>query len=128
MQMFDLISTFAAALLLVAAGSASRPAIRNSLNRLRLWISIAAAASALSLASALHSTRRNAGTGWETSFGWPKSWYGRWQSFEDDSSSSGYNLLYFAGNSLFYAAVILVTWLIWRLVTDRTAGDRGQLD
>jgi hypothetical protein len=117
--MFDLISAFVAALLLVAAGSASRPAIRSSLNRPRLWISIAAAASALSLASALHSTRRQSGTGLQISFGWPKPWSGRWESFEDDQMSSGYNLLYFAGNTLFYAAVILVTWLIWRLVTDR---------
>jgi hypothetical protein len=124
MLMFDLVLIFTLALLLVAAVSAWRPAIRSSLIRPRFWIGIGAAAVILSLTSVIHSTRMHSGTGWRTSFGWPKPWYGRWESFEGGGVSSGFDLLYFAGNAMFYATMLLAGWLVWRVMTQAAASKR----
>ncbi len=78
MQMFSLFAVSAAMLAAVGALAAHKPYVRQKLRSPKLWFGIATAAILASFVSGLISDTRGSGTGWQTSFGWPKPWLGRW--------------------------------------------------
>lgn len=113
MPMHQAIILFLAALILAGIAAAAVRPLRSGLVRPMLWIlMIAAAASGI---SALVSSRRHSGTGFTTSFGWPKPFYFRYLD-EAGRQSDGFSLIYFLGNSLVFAALLLIVWTAQRLV------------
>jgi hypothetical protein len=109
-------------LLMIAAGvglaafsvASLVPAARAALNRKMFWLLLGFAAILFSLSSALVTTQRHSGTGDLTSYGWPKAYYFHWQGWEGGERINGYNLLYFAGDMLFYVALSLALFVSWR--------------
>jgi hypothetical protein len=84
--------------------------------RRRLLATAAAAALLLTAASAIVWSRRHAGTGTETAYGWPRIVYSRWESFEGVGHRSGIHwrgvLEQIAVYSVAGAAMIVAAWRV----------------
>ena len=57
-------------------------------------------------ASAVFRSTRGAGTGHQTTFGWPRPMYTRWVSSETSERSQGINLRGVGQNAFFYATMV----------------------
>jgi hypothetical protein len=116
MPMFQTVAAFlAAALLAFIVAATSLPRLRADLGTVRFWLALAILASLASAVSALIRHTGHAGTGFITRHGWPKPF---WFDFvgEYGERSTGFEPLYFAGNSLAWAAPLLLAWTLWRFV------------
>jgi hypothetical protein len=111
--MYQTITFFLLSLVLAAAMAIIRRPLRGSLISTGLWLTALAIAGTLSAASAIVASTRRAGTGFTTSHGWPKPFYFRY-SRESGEVSHGWDLLYFIGNSLVFAGVVIVLWSLWQ--------------
>ena len=114
MPMYQTIAIFILSLLLTGLVAAFVQPLRDSLMRSSAWLTLLAVAGAASAASASIVSTRRAGTGFTTSFGWPKPFYFRYLS-ETGERSDGWNLAYLAGNSLVFAGALLVLWSLWQI-------------
>ena len=114
MPMYQTIAIFVLSLLLTAISAAFVQRLRNSLMRSSTWLTLLTLAGAASAASALVGSTRRAGTGFTTSFGWPKPFYFRYLS-ETAERSDGWSLAYLAGNSLVFGGALLVLWSVWQI-------------
>ncbi len=115
MPMHQAISLFVAALAIAGIAAFVVRSERSALSRLTVSIVILAMAGAASGLSALVAYTRHSGTGFTTSFGWPKPFYFHYLD-EAGRRSEGWSVVYFLGNSLVFAAVLLILWTAWRLV------------
>jgi hypothetical protein len=106
-----LVFVLAMGVTVVAAARMGR--LRGDVRRARFWLLLSTLAATISAASALVSSTRHAGTGFTTSYGWPKPYYFRYLS-ETGDQSSGFVLLYFAGNTLAVAGALLILWILCR--------------
>ena len=83
--------------------------------RLLLGTAVAGAV-LLTAASAIVWTRRHAGTGTETAYGWPRIVYSRWESFEATEHRSGIHwrgvLEQIAVYSVAGAAIVVAAWTV----------------
>jgi hypothetical protein len=113
MPMFEAIGMFAVILLVAVVRAAFQPPLARQMRRPTFWLSLFAVSTALSAASGLAAATRHSGTGFTTSYGWPKPFYFRFLS-ESGDVTNGWSVIYFVGNSLVYAAVLLVLWTAWR--------------
>jgi hypothetical protein len=113
MPMYQALAAFAAALFVSMVAAIFARQLRAHVMRPIFWLALFAAAAAMSGASALVQRTRHAGTGLTTSYGWPKPFYFTYLS-EAGERSSGWELIYFAGNSLFFAGALLIGWTAWR--------------
>jgi hypothetical protein len=109
---------FLLALAAFAAAAIVLKRLRSDVASSAFWGLLFAAAAGLSAASALVSHMRRAGTGFTTSYGWPKPFYFRYLS-ETGERSDGFHAVYFGGNSLAWAAPLLIGWIVWRAVGSR---------
>jgi hypothetical protein len=114
MPMYQTIGIFTLSLLLTAFAAALVQPLRRSLTRPATWLALIGVAGAASAASAFVAGTRRAGTGFTTSFGWPKPFYFRYLS-ETGERSDGWDPLYFTGNSLVFAGALMVLWSVWQL-------------
>lgn len=101
-----------AAGLALGAGALLSPRVRAGVRRPAFVAGLLVLAMALSAASLLVSSRRPAGTGTATSYGFPKPFLFRWQSWEVVQIHLRWDALYFAGNTLVYAAALATLWLL----------------
>jgi hypothetical protein len=124
MPLFELLMISAGVALAAFCVASIIPAARALLVRKLFWALLSAGSLLLSLASAFATTRRHSGTGDMISRGWPKPYYFDWRSWESEERVTGHNLLYFAGDLLFYAALLLALVTLWKvaeaIVTRRT--------
>jgi hypothetical protein len=89
------------------------PAVRRALTHPRLFVAVLVLAVSSSAASVLVRTARAAGTGTRNSYGFPKPFYVTWTSWEHSITYSGVNWLYFAGNSVWWFAVLSLVTVFW---------------
>jgi hypothetical protein len=122
MPMHQAIAAFAGAALLALLAAAFVPRLKRDLLRLPFWSALAAASAGLSAGSALVASTGHAGTGFVTRQGWPKPFRFEFVG-ELGERSSGFEPIYFAGNMLVYAAVLLTASTAWRIL--RTAAAAG---
>jgi hypothetical protein len=122
MPMYQTIAAFTAAALLALLAAAFVPRLKRDLTRLPFWPALAAASAGLSAASAVIAETGHAGTGFVTRQGWPKPFRFEFAG-EHGARSTGFEPIYFAGNMLVYAAVLLTAWTAWRIL--RTAAAAG---
>lgn len=114
MPMHQTIAAFAASALIAFLVAAFVPRLKGELRRPDSWLALIALAAAASAASALVAETGHAGTGFVTRHGWPKPfWFDTVR--ETGERFASFEPLYFAGNMLVYAAVLLVAWTVWRL-------------
>lgn len=115
MPLHQAIEAFLAALLLAFAAAVFRPRLEAELGRPRFWLILICSASLAGAASALVARTGHAGTGFVTRHGWPKPY---WFDFvgEHGERSASFEPLYFAGNMLAYAAILLTARVLWRLL------------
>ena len=116
MPMYQTIAIFVAAVLFVGITAKFENRLRGDLLRPMLWLLLAATGGVISAVSALVDKTRHAGTGFTTSYGWPKPFYFRYLS-ENNTLTDGWEFIYFAGNSLVFTAGLLGIWAIWRVGT-----------
>jgi membrane associated rhomboid family serine protease len=118
MPLHQAITAFGAALLLAFVVAIFRPRLEAELGRLRFWLVLMGCAGLASAASWLVAETGHAGTGFVTRHGWPKPW---WFDFvgEHGDRSTSLEPLYFAGNMLAHASVLLLAWSLWRLLGGR---------
>lgn len=124
MPLHQAMTAFAAALLLAFVVAIFRPRLEAELGRLRFWLLLMCCASLASAVSALAAETVHAGTGFVTRHGWPKPY---WFDFlgENGDRSTSFEPLYFAGNMLAHASVLLLAWSLGRLLRGRrTPGGR----
>jgi hypothetical protein len=114
MPMYQTIGIFTLSLLLTAFVATFVQPLRRSLTRPGAWLALIGVAGTASAASAYVAGTRRAGTGFTTSFGWPKPFYFRYLS-ETGERSDGWDLLYFTGNSLVFAGALLLLWSVWQI-------------
>jgi hypothetical protein len=112
--MYHALMVFAAALLSAYASAAFVRKLKSELRRPTFWLLLFVAAAAGSGTSALYGTTRHAGTGLTSSYGWPKPFYFQYVT-ETGTGSDGLEVLYFTGNTLFYAAALLFAWTAFRI-------------
>jgi hypothetical protein len=104
------------ALLFVSMGFAAlaalrMPRVRARLKRPLVWAGLVIVASAMSALSGLAASTGHAGTGFVTRHGWPKPYLFRFVS-EHGAQTVGFELLYFAGNAMAYAAGLLALLVV----------------
>lgn len=99
--------------LALAVGALLSPRVRAGVRRPAFVAGLLVLAAALSTASLLVSSRRAAGTGTAVSYGFPKPFLFRWRSWETAEAHAGWSALYFAGNTLVYAAALALLWMAW---------------
>lgn len=99
--------------LALGAGALLSPRVRAGVRRPAFLPGLLALAAAMSAGSMLVSSRRSAGTGTATSYGFPKPFRFRWESWEAPEAHAGWSALYFAGNTLAYAAALALLWMAW---------------
>jgi hypothetical protein len=115
MPMHQTIAAFAVAALMALLGALFVPRLKADFGRRRFWLGLIASASFLSAVSAWVAKADHAGTGFVTRHGWPKPFWFRFVS-EYGERESSFEALYFAGNALTYAAMLLLAWTAWRFV------------
>ena len=111
--MHQTLAAFAAAALLALLAAAFAPRLKSDLRRSSFWSAIAVSASLASAASAAVAETGHAGTGFVTRHGWPKPFCFE-SAGEYGERSTSFEPLYFAGNALAYAAILLLAWTAWR--------------
>lgn len=121
MPLHQTIGVFAAAALLTLLTAAFVPRLNGDLRRPAFWPALIALACVPSAASALFAETGHAGTGFVTRHGWPKPFRFHFVS-ELGERETDFEPLYFAGNALVYAAILLLAWTAWRLVRAAAAG------
>ncbi|HYG49215.1 MAG TPA: hypothetical protein VD846_14885 [Allosphingosinicella sp.] len=115
MPLHHTIGLIAAAALLALVAAAFVPRLRRDLRRPAFWAGLIAIACLPSAASALVARTGHAGTGFVTRHGWPKPfWFDHLR--ETGERFASFEPLYFAGNVLVYAAILLVAWTLWRIL------------
>ncbi|MFC3077864.1 hypothetical protein ACFODL_07175 [Phenylobacterium terrae] len=87
------------------------PTLRQRLRRPAIWAGLILAAAIMSGLSGLASTTGHAGTGFVTRHGWPKPYLFR-QVLEDGAHNTAFDPLYFAGNAMAHAAVLLALLVV----------------
>lgn len=100
------------------------PATRRYLHDRRAWAAVAAGAAIFSAASWLLTEERMGGTLLWRQHGWPKTFSMECLSVECETTSSGFSLLYFVGNSFPYAATLLVLWTLVAAIRALLGGRR----
>jgi hypothetical protein len=118
MPLHQTIAAFTAAALLALLAAAFVPRLKRELRRPAFWLILTILAGLASATSALVAETGHAGTGFVTRHGWPKPF------LFDNLRETGERFtsvepLYFAGNALVHAAILLLAWTAWRIV--RTA-------
>lgn len=88
-------------------------AVRTDFKRPRFWLVLIAASTAMSAASAAVARTRHSGTGFTTSYGWPKPFYFHYLS-EGGELTRGWDAIYFAGNAMVFASALLIVWTVVR--------------
>lgn len=106
------------AMVLLSAVMVGIAAARSRLLRNRLlsrpWIaSLGLLAGVWSAVSAGVSARVPSGTGWHTAFGYPRTFYFIWESFENNQHSASFSLWRFLENSLVYGAVLCLLVVLY---------------
>jgi len=96
------------ALLVAAAACRLRPGLRRRLLHPAACLGIGVGGGLFSALSASVPSLRSAGTGTSLDRGWPKPFWFRWESWENAARSESVSLLYFAGNAVVWASVILL--------------------
>ncbi|HEX9946648.1 MAG TPA: hypothetical protein VGA98_03830 [Allosphingosinicella sp.] len=123
--MHQTIAAFAGAALLALLAAAFVPRLKSDLGRVRFWLALAAASAALGAGSAFFAETGHAGTGFVTRQGWPKPFRFEFAS-ELGERSSGFEPIYFAGNMLVYAAVLLLAWTALQMVRTAAAASSAR--
>jgi hypothetical protein len=115
MPLHETVAAFAAAALLALVSARFEPRLKGDLRRPGFWAALIALASLPCAASALVAETGHAGTGFVTRHGWPKPY---WFDFTGElgERTTQFEPLYFAGNMLVHAAVLLAAWSAWRVV------------
>lgn len=113
MTLFTTLLIGLAAALALAAGALLSPRVRAGVRRPAFVLGVPTASAALSAASLLVRSSRHAGTGTANEYGFPKPFVFRWRSWEAAETHAGWSALYFAGNTLVYAAALALLWLLW---------------
>src|SRR5688500_11107935 len=114
MPLHQTIAAFTAALLLALLAAAFVPKLKGELRRPAFWPILFLLACVPSAASALVAETGHAGTGFVTRHGWPKPFLFD-NLRETGERFTNFEPLYFAGNALVYAAVLLLAWTAWRI-------------
>jgi hypothetical protein len=115
MPMYQALTIFLAAVVISAVGAAFIESLKSDLLRPNFWLVLLPLAALTSAISILVASTRHAGTGFTTSYGWPKPFYFRYLT-EAGEQSSGWQSTYFLGNSLVFAGGLLILWTLWRLI------------
>jgi hypothetical protein len=98
---------------MVGVAAARSRLLRNRLLSKQLIASVLSLAAFLSVVSAMVSVRVSSGTGWHTAFGYPRTFYFSWQSFENSQHSTRFSLPRFLENSLVYVAVLYLIVVLY---------------
>jgi hypothetical protein len=112
--MFQAVAIFLVTLILTAAAAVYVERLRTDLLRPIFWLILIAVAGMASAASAIVANTRHAGTGFTTSYGWPKPFYFHYLS-EAGEQSRGLDIIYFVGNTLVFAGALLIIWTVSRV-------------
>jgi hypothetical protein len=87
--------------------------------RRRVIVASVVVGALLSFASAALWSRRHAGTGTETAYGWPRVVYARWESFEGGAGRAGVQWRGVVENSFAYGSATMLALAAGLLMTRR---------
>lgn len=98
--------------LVVGVAAFLSPAIKARLSKqfVASAFSIAALLSSISVGVTV---RVPSGTGWHTAFGYPRTFYFVWESFENNQHSTSFSLWRFLENSLVYVAFLCLLVVLY---------------
>jgi len=115
MPMYQALAIFLGVVLFSAVCAAFVERLRTDLFGPMFWGLLLATSAVISFASAWREKTRHSGTGLTTEYGWPKPFHFRYAS-EAGALNYDWEPIYFVGNSLIFAAGLLVLWTLSRLI------------
>ena len=120
MAMFEALAIFLVSLAAAGMAATINEPVRCGVSRPLFWVALGGAAAFASALSVVVASSRRAGTGFTTSYGWPKPFYFRYLS-ETGETTDGFELIYMVGNSAVFAGALLLVWTVCRIMIRRYA-------